>query len=186
MNRSAVNMANNWGFFDEKTNRWGGMVGAILDDGAQFAITSATGLPQRRQVVDFMLPTASWGLRVFFKKSQNSVALLEPFSKILWFTILGWIGATTVIPLIFRGLLNPRTEQNAPQNDESRCNQDSWSAGDSLFWAIGSFCSQGCPSIPRPTCYRVLVLTSQLAGMVINIAVVVHIVNSVVVGDGVV
>jgi hypothetical protein len=55
--RSDIQVANDWGYFNTKTNAWTGAIASILNGTADLSLSSATHARERTGVVDFNFPT---------------------------------------------------------------------------------------------------------------------------------
>lgn len=156
------------------------MVGDVVNGEANMSATHASDTAKRRQAVDYTLPTATWKLCAYFRKPQNSVALLQPFKKSLWFALLVWVFTISFVAMIFRYVLyrwNLGGKQAEfvlldiiPSSPPSADSHGLWGVLDSLLWAIGIMCTQGFHYVPDHSCYRILDLTGHLAAFIVQIA----------------
>ena len=89
-----------WGTFNETTERWSGMVSHLLYGEADLSVSIAADIPIRRKAVDFTFSTVTFEYAALFRKctfSRIETALLMPFTPSLWLVICIWILSLTTI-----------------------------------------------------------------------------------------
>nr|QUP79604.1 ionotropic receptor 17 [Monochamus saltuarius] len=77
-----------YGRWDEKQQKWTGLIGDILNKKAHIAVGDLTITHQRRKVVDFSIPFMTLGISILHKREEitdiNMYAFLDPFLLSVW------------------------------------------------------------------------------------------------------
>ncbi|XP_011690717.1 PREDICTED: glutamate receptor ionotropic, kainate 2-like isoform X2 [Wasmannia auropunctata] len=82
-----------YGSFNNVTKKWDGMLGKIIDNKADLAITDLTITAARGNVVDFTNPFMNLGISVLYMKPSRAppglLSFLGPFSTDIWVHVIG-------------------------------------------------------------------------------------------------
>ncbi|KAL0117231.1 hypothetical protein PUN28_010224 [Cardiocondyla obscurior] len=134
------------------TKKWTGMLGKIIADEADMAITDLTITSEREEYVDFTNPFLNLGISILYKKPSKEApslfSFLLPFSNEVWFYL---IGAYVVVSLLLfiNGRLCPAEWNNPyPCIEETETLQNQFSMKNSFWFAIGSIMQQGSEIAP--------------------------------------
>ncbi|XP_011645300.1 glutamate receptor ionotropic, kainate 2-like isoform X1 [Pogonomyrmex barbatus] len=88
-----VQTDNAYGSFNNVTQKWNGMLGKIIADEADLAITDLTITAERETAVDFTTPFMNLGISVLYRKPTSAapglLSFLGPFSTDVWLHLIG-------------------------------------------------------------------------------------------------
>ncbi|XP_063985287.1 glutamate receptor-like [Diachasmimorpha longicaudata] len=156
---SSVTVARSYGGWDEESLEWTGVLGNIHRHEADMGVSSFIMTNERREVVDFTIPTVYENSRLYIRRlGANHVqwnAYIEAFGMDVWLVIITLImttpllltfmsykGRPFVYPLIFENYLS--------------------------VWGI--YCQQGVPKFPDETPLRIVFISLFLSALVITMA----------------
>ena len=145
------------------------MIADLVHNEADFAMSSTSMLPFRREAVDFNIATTSLHLSGFFKKAGKAVdneALIEPFNSKFWWAL--FLGILVVIislssfRIIIIWLLCPATTiiefipgHGVVEYDDKRSRV--WCMLDCALWTISALCFKSFYYVPKHDSYRIVV-----------------------------
>ncbi|KAI5721657.1 hypothetical protein M8J77_023545 [Diaphorina citri] len=151
------------GSWDNKTQRWNGMIGKVLYGEADLAITDLTITRDRESVVDFTMPFMNLGISILYKKPKkmppSMFSFLSPFSEGVWiYVIAAYIGVSVLFFLMAR--ISPYEWTNPyPCIEEPEELENQFSFSNSFWFTIGSLMQQGSEIAP------IAVSTRMMAGI---------------------
>ncbi|KAL0117227.1 hypothetical protein PUN28_010223 [Cardiocondyla obscurior] len=133
---------NVYGAFNNQTKKWNGMIGKIIDDKADLAITDLTITSEREQAVDFTSPFMNLGISILYRKPTKAppsfLSFLGPFSNGVWLMLIAaYIIVSTL--LFFIGKLSPAEWKNPyPCIKEPKVLRTPYTLKDTPFFIIGA------------------------------------------------
>ncbi|XP_050461328.1 glutamate receptor ionotropic, kainate 2-like isoform X2 [Cataglyphis hispanica] len=141
-----------YGSYNNRTKKWSGMLGKIINDEADFAITDLTITEERQKAVDFTNPFMNLGISILYRKagkqSPSLFSFLSPFSNEVWSYL---IGVYIIVSLLFfvMGRLCPAEWNNPYPCIEEPEELDNQFTFKNAFWfAIGAIMQQGSEIAP--------------------------------------
>ncbi|XP_068244028.1 glutamate receptor ionotropic, kainate 2-like isoform X5 [Palaemon carinicauda] len=141
------------GKYDEKRERWNGMIGELLDQRADLAIGDLTITYEREQVVDFTMPWMNLGITILYrkptKKPPNLFSFLSPLSLDVWlYMATAYLAVSLLLFVLARfspyEWSNPHPCDQAPEKLENE-----FSLLNCLWFCIGSLMQQGGDILPK-------------------------------------
>ncbi|XP_025421717.1 glutamate receptor ionotropic, kainate 3-like isoform X3 [Sipha flava] len=147
----------NSGYKDEKTKKWSGMIGevidgVIIDHRADLAVADITITRQREHDVDFTSPFMNLGISILYKKSTKSspslFSFLAPFSSFVWlWVITAYCGVSVLLFIMAR--ISPYEWTNPyPCIEEPEYLENQFSLSNAFWFTIGSLMQQGSDIAP--------------------------------------
>ncbi|XP_057319651.1 glutamate receptor ionotropic, kainate 3-like isoform X2 [Microplitis mediator] len=148
------------GSLNEKTGKWSGMLGKIIDGEADLAITDLTILSDREKVVDFTMPFMHLGISILYKKPGKAApslfSFMSPLSISVWLCLFGALFLTSLLLFVI-GRVSPAEWTNpypCIENPEELENQFTFS--NCIWFTIGSIMQQGSEIAPIGVSTRIL------------------------------
>ncbi|CAG9764246.1 unnamed protein product [Ceutorhynchus assimilis] len=140
------------GNFNRSTNRWDGVIGQIIDENADLAITDLTITSERENAVDFTSPFMNLGISILYKKPEpvppSLFMFTSPFSTSVW-VMLGVAYILVSIAIFIMGRLSPSEWNNPyPCIEEPEYYVNQFSFRNSLWFTIGGLLQQGSELAP--------------------------------------
>ncbi|XP_025421709.1 glutamate receptor ionotropic, kainate 3-like isoform X2 [Sipha flava] len=142
----------NSGYKDEKTKKWSGMIGEVIDGRADLAVADITITRQREHDVDFTSPFMNLGISILYKKSTKSspslFSFLAPFSSFVWlWVITAYCGVSVLLFIMAR--ISPYEWTNPyPCIEEPEYLENQFSLSNAFWFTIGSLMQQGSDIAP--------------------------------------
>ncbi|XP_044590291.1 glutamate receptor ionotropic, kainate 3-like isoform X2 [Cotesia glomerata] len=148
------------GGYDEKTGKWTGMLGKIIDGEADLAITDLTITSEREKVVDFTMPFMHLGISILYKKPKKAppslFSFLSPFSGAVWIALFGALFFTSLIAFIIGRICSPEWNNPYPCVENPTELENQWTFSNCLWFTIGSIMQQGSEVAPIAISTRML------------------------------
>ncbi|ROT63284.1 putative glutamate receptor ionotropic, kainate 2 [Penaeus vannamei] len=150
----------NHGKFDQKLQKWNGMIGELLDQKADLAIGDLTITYEREHAVDFTMPWMNLGISILYrkptKKPPNLFSFLSPLSLDVWlYMATAYLGVSLLLFVLARfspyEWSNPHPCDTAP---EKLANE--FSLLNCLWFCIGSLMQQGGDLLPKAVSTRIV------------------------------
>ena len=96
-----------YGFRNKETGEWNGLMGELLAQKADLAITDLTITYEREQAVDFSMPFMNLGISILYKKPQKKppdlFSFLSPLSLDVWiYTAAAYLGVSILLFILAR------------------------------------------------------------------------------------
>lgn len=137
---------------------WTGMIGELVRNEADIAISPLTINAQREQVVDFTVPFMQAGISIMMKRSNmrsmNLFSFLSPLSSEIWTSLVfAYLGVSIVLFLVSR--FSP-CEWRIEETVMGTRVKNPFSIGNSLFFALGTFMHQYTALAPRSIAGRLV------------------------------
>ena len=137
---------------------WTGMIGELVRNEADIAISPLTINAHREQVVDFTVPFMPAGISIMMKRSNmRSMSLfsfLSPLSSEIWTSLMfAYLGVSIVLFLVSR--FSP-CEWRIEETMMGTRVKNPFSIGNSLFFALGTFMHQYTALAPRSIAGRLV------------------------------
>uniref|UniRef100_A0A914UT28 Glutamate receptor 1 n=1 Tax=Plectus sambesii TaxID=2011161 RepID=A0A914UT28_9BILA len=137
---------------------WDGMIGYLLNGGADVAVAPLTINQDRERVVDFSKPFMTTGISIMIKKPDKQefsvFSFMQPLSTEIWmYIIFAYVGVSVVIFLVSR--FSPyewRVEEMA--NGGFTISND-FSVYNCLWFTLAAFMQQGTDILPRSISGRI-------------------------------
>ena len=142
-----------YGFRNKETGEWNGLMGELLAQKADLAITDLTITYEREQAVDFSMPFMNLGISILYKKPQKKppdlFSFLSPLSLDVWiYTAMAYLGVSILLFILAR--FSPYEWDNPhPCNDEAEVLVNEFSLCNSMWFTIGSLMQQGSDISPK-------------------------------------
>jgi ABC-type amino acid transport substrate-binding protein len=79
----SIRVIDNYGVYEESSEKWTGMVGELADGSADMAIADLTVTEAREEAIDFSIPFMRGGITILSKKPINKepyFSFLDPFT----------------------------------------------------------------------------------------------------------
>ncbi|XP_011645390.1 glutamate receptor ionotropic, kainate 2-like [Pogonomyrmex barbatus] len=137
---------------DNTTGKWNGMLGKIIAEEADLAITDLTITSLREKYVDFSMPIMNLGISILYKKPREAppslFSFLSPFSNDVYMYL---IGVYTTVSLLFFviGRLCPAEWNNPyPCIEEAEVLENQFTFKNAFWFTIGSIMQQGSEIAP--------------------------------------
>ncbi|CAB3985655.1 glutamate receptor 2-like isoform X1 [Paramuricea clavata] len=145
------------GSVNEKTGRWSGIIGELIDQKAEMGTGSLTITAQREKAVDFSKPFMDFKMALILRKpveeELNMFRFLDPFSPIVWLCTVMAVFAMTIFMYIVDYLSPYGNRKTAKEADEPG---DEFSLYNSLWFATASMLQQGPDNTPKSPSGRLL------------------------------
>ncbi|XP_076178431.1 glutamate receptor ionotropic, kainate 2 isoform X2 [Ptiloglossa arizonensis] len=147
-----VQADNVYGSYVKKANKWTGMLGKIIAEEADLAITDLTITSAREAAVDFTMPFMNLGISILYRKPTKTppslFSFLSPFSAGVWWYLIGaYISVSLVLFVI--GRICPAEWNNPyPCIEEPEELENQFTFKNSLWFTIGSIMQQGSEIAP--------------------------------------
>ncbi|CAG9860598.1 unnamed protein product [Phyllotreta striolata] len=140
------------GSFDKKTQKWGGMIGDLLDKKADLAICDFTITSDREGAVDFTVPFMSLGISILFREPESAppsfFSFADPFALDSWM-LLGVSFVTVSLCFYFTGRICSDEWTNPfPCIEEPEYLVNQFSLSNSFWFATGALLAQGSEIAP--------------------------------------
>ncbi|TKR67521.1 hypothetical protein L596_023665 [Steinernema carpocapsae] len=137
---------------------WDGLIGYLLNGGADVVVASLTINQDRERVVDFSKPFMTTGISIMIKKPDKQefsvFSFMQPLSTEIWmYIIFAYVGVSVVIFLVSR--FSPyewRVEEMA--NGGFTISND-FSVYNCLWFTLAAFMQQGTDILPRSISGRI-------------------------------
>ena len=152
-----------YGFRNKETGEWNGLMGELLAQKADLAITDLTITYEREQAVDFSMPFMNLGISILYKKPQKKppdlFSFLSPLSLDVWiYTAAAYLGVSILLFILAR--FSPYEWDNPhPCTEEAEVLVNEFSLCNSMWFTIGSLMQQGSDISPKA------ISTRMVAGM---------------------
>ncbi|VVC31772.1 Ionotropic glutamate receptor, L-glutamate and glycine-binding domain,Receptor, ligand binding [Cinara cedri] len=140
------------GYIDQKTKKWTGMIGEVINGNADLAIADITITRLREHDVDFTSPFMNLGISILYKKSTKSspslFSFLAPFSPFVWlWVITAYCGVSVLLFIMAR--ISPYEWTNPyPCIEEPEYLENQFSMSNAFWFTIGSLMQQGSDIAP--------------------------------------
>lgn len=147
-----LQVVGDYGSLNNRTKKWSGMLGKIIADEADLAITDLTITSDRQAYVDFTNPIMNLGISILYRKPTKAppslFSFLSPFSNSVWYHL---IGAYIIISLLLYivGRICPAEWNNPyPCIEEAEVLENQFTFKNAFWFAIGSIMQQGSEIAP--------------------------------------
>lgn len=126
---------------------WDGMIGELMADRADLAITDLTITSEREEAVDFTMPFMDLGIQLLYEKPKKAnpelLSFMEPLSKNVWASVGGAILLVSVSFFIM-GRMSPKEWDNPfPCVQEPTELQNQFTFKNSMWFTIGAILQEG-------------------------------------------
>ncbi|XP_063982898.1 glutamate receptor ionotropic, kainate 2-like [Diachasmimorpha longicaudata] len=146
----------------DANGRWSGMLGKIMREEADLAITDLTITAEREKAVDFTMPFLNLGISILFRKPTKAApslfSFLSPFAADVWLNLIGaYIFSSSLLFLL--GRMCPAEWNNPyPCIEEPTELENQFTLKNSFWFTIGSIMQQGSEIAPIGTSTRMLAI----------------------------
>jgi len=137
------------------------MIGLLLNDEADIAISSTSNSPFRREVVDFNFPTTDIRVSAFFHRPPVSLVvnpLTRPFNFDFWLAVLITILVSAISLCFFTQILRSLSADVGGVK---------WSRADCFQWSLATMCFQGYYALPKKGAIRIVLGTILLTSVIV-------------------
>uniref|UniRef100_A0A182MNM0 Ionotropic glutamate receptor C-terminal domain-containing protein n=1 Tax=Anopheles culicifacies TaxID=139723 RepID=A0A182MNM0_9DIPT len=147
-----------WGYRDQETDRYNGMIGELQSDLADLGGTSMFFTQDRIKAVDYLSMTASTRASFVFRAPKLSFTdnvFVLPFDQYVWYCTVSFILLSGLLLLVVL-----RTEQRYNVTNSAERNSTTTVTGlsDTLLNVFGTTCQQGSFIEPKTAPSRCLIL----------------------------
>ena len=146
-----------WGGLKEDGS-WSGLVGGLIENRSQIAITSLYKTQGRSQVIEFAKPYAEDVVRIFIKYPQREASwttFIGTFHPHVWLSLFILV-VLLVICLYISHVFGP----------EKRMNEDSFNLSNAPIVVCGTLIGQGSFLDPKSISARIIILIGLLLGII--------------------
>ncbi|XP_051172594.1 glutamate receptor ionotropic, kainate 2-like [Leptopilina boulardi] len=149
----------NYGVYNNTTG-WNGMIGKIISNEADLAITDLTITEQREKDVDFTLPFMSFGISILFRKASKAegslMSFLSPLDNQVWLCLIAAYIFVS-LELFIIGRICPGEWVNPyPCIDEPTELKNQLQFKNCLWFTLGALMQQGSEIAPAGISTRLL------------------------------
>ncbi|XP_015121885.1 glutamate receptor ionotropic, kainate 2 [Diachasma alloeum] len=146
----------------DDNGRWSGMLGKIMREEADLAITDLTITAEREKAVDFTMPFLNLGISILFRKPSKAppslFSFLSPFAADVWLNLIGAYIFSSLL-LFLLGRMCPAEWNNPyPCIEEPTELENQFTIKNSFWFTIGSIMQQGSEIAPIGTSTRMLAI----------------------------
>lgn len=142
-----------YGSRNKDTGEWDGMIGMLMNDEADLAITDLTITAERESGVDFTMPFMNLGISILFEKPKKEdpelFSFMQPFSRGVWACLFACFFLVTC-SLFAMGRLSPAEWDNPfPCIEEPEVLINQFSFKNAMWFSIGALLQQGSEIAPK-------------------------------------
>ncbi|XP_069985019.1 glutamate receptor ionotropic, kainate 2 isoform X2 [Penaeus vannamei] len=151
----------NHGKFDQKLQKWNGMIGELLDQKADLAIGDLTITYEREHAVDFTMPWMNLGISILYrkptKKPPNLFSFLSPLSLDVWlYMATAYLGVSLLLFVLARLSPYEWITSFPCREEEEKSMENQFSLNNSLWFTMGSLLQQGTDQQPKAVSTRIV------------------------------
>ncbi|XP_046978242.1 glutamate receptor ionotropic, kainate 2-like [Vanessa cardui] len=142
-----------YGSFDQKTKKWDGLIGDLLDKKADLAVCDLTITEKRKKVVDFSVPFMTLGISILYTKEKKVApgmfSFLKPYTFDVWmYTATAYCVVSIVLFVCSR--ISPADWENPqPCDKDPEELENIWNFKNCTWLTMGSIMTQGCDILPK-------------------------------------
>lgn len=139
---------------------WSGMIGELMADNADLAITDLTVTSDRELAADFTMPFMDLGIQILFEKPKKAnpdlLSFMEPLSSGVWGCLAIAIIFVSVSFFIL-GRLSPKEWDNPfPCIEEPKELQNQFTIKNAMWFTIGAILQEGSDIAPKAPSTRIV------------------------------
>lgn len=139
---------------------WDGMIGELMADRADLAITDLTVTSDRELAADFTMPFMDLGIQILFEKpkkaSPDLLSFMEPLSPGVWGCVCLAILVVSVSFFIL-GRMSPKEWDNPfPCIQEPKNLQNQFTFKNAIWFTIGAILQEGSDVAPKAPSTRIV------------------------------
>lgn len=142
------------------------MIKLLLEEKADFGLSSIADRPFRRTVVDFNIPTNEIRLSAFFQKpsaiSSNVNALIKPFQSSFWIGLI-----LVLFAMIGTSFAISHLVVTSEDDDDDEDGDTSWTLSDCILWSLTSMTLRGFYKPPHELSLRITAIVGSVSGLII-------------------
>uniref|UniRef100_A0A6P7EYU5 Glutamate receptor ionotropic, kainate 2-like n=1 Tax=Diabrotica virgifera virgifera TaxID=50390 RepID=A0A6P7EYU5_DIAVI len=163
---------NHYGFYNEETDTWNGLIGDVINQKAHLGIADLTITQERQEVVDFSLPFMTLGISVLYRTPDygetRTFAVLNPFSRSVWMSIVyAYIFISLGLYIILR--LSPADwEVSHPCDELDDTMKNYWNLKNCLTVAFKGLTSQSNDILPKGQSARLAITVWWMFSLLIS------------------
>ncbi|XP_042864659.1 glutamate receptor ionotropic, kainate 2-like isoform X4 [Penaeus japonicus] len=151
----------NHGKFDQKLQKWNGMIGELLDQKADLAIGDLTITYEREHAVDFTMPWMNLGISILYRKPTrkppNLFSFLSPLSLDVWlYMATAYLGVSLLLFVLARLSPYEWITSFPCREEEEKSMENQFSLNNSLWFTMGSLLQQGTDQQPKAVSTRIV------------------------------
>ncbi|XP_011872400.1 PREDICTED: glutamate receptor ionotropic, kainate 2-like isoform X2 [Vollenhovia emeryi] len=147
-----LQVESDYGSLNKRTNKWTGMLGKIIADEADLAITDLTITSSRQEYVDFTNPIMNLGISILYRKPTkappNPYSFLWPFSHAVWYYLIGAYILVSLLLFVVGRLCPAEWNNPYPCIEEAEFLENQFTFKNAFWFAIGSIMQQGSEIAP--------------------------------------
>ncbi|XP_018340936.1 PREDICTED: glutamate receptor ionotropic, kainate 2-like isoform X2 [Trachymyrmex septentrionalis] len=139
--------------YGSQTNgKWSGMLGKIMNDEADLAITDLTITSTRANDFDFTTPIMNLGISILYKKPTKAppslFSFLSPFSNDVWIYLMGAYVIVSLLLYVIGRICPAEWSNPYPCIEEPEVLENQFSFKNAFWFAIGAIMQQGSEIAP--------------------------------------
>lgn len=139
---------------------WDGMIGELMADRADLAITDLTVTSAREAAADFTMPFMDLGIQILFQKPKKEdpelFSFLQPFSGGVWACVIGSFFLVS-ISLFIMGRMSPQEWDNPyPCIEEPEVLLNQFTLKNAIWFTVGAVLQQGSEIAPKAPSTRLV------------------------------
>ncbi|XP_012539056.1 glutamate receptor ionotropic, kainate 2 [Monomorium pharaonis] len=143
---------NVYGDRNKHTGKWSGMLGKIMADEADLAITDLTITLARAEYFDFSNPILNLGISILYKAPKKAppelFSFLLPFSSDVWLCLIGTYVIVSLLAFITGRLCPPEWNNPYPCIEEAEMLENQMTFKNAFWFSIGAIMQQGSEIAP--------------------------------------
>ncbi|XP_032677546.1 glutamate receptor ionotropic, kainate 2-like isoform X2 [Odontomachus brunneus] len=141
-----------YGSLNKNTEKWSGMLGKIIAEEADLAITDLTITSERESAVDFTMPFMNLGISILYRKPTRAppslFSFLSPFSNGVWLYLIGVYIIVSLLLFIIGRLCPAEWNNPYPCIEDAEELENQFTFKNAFWFAIGSIMQQGSEIAP--------------------------------------
>lgn len=139
---------------------WDGMIGELMADRADLAITDLTVTSDRELAADFTMPFMDLGIQILYEKPKKAnpdlLSFMEPLSKGVW-TCLALSVLIVSVSFFILGRMSPKEWDNPyPCIQEPTTLQNQFTFKNAMWFTIGAILQEGSDIAPKAPSTRIV------------------------------
>jgi glutamate receptor, ionotropic, invertebrate len=132
---------------------WDGMIGELMADRADLAITDLTVTSDREEAADFTMPFMDLGIQILFQKPKKEdpdlFSFLQPFSAGVWACVIGSFFFVSVSLFIMGRMSAQEWDNPFPCIEEPEMLLNQFTFKNAIWFSVGAIFQQGSEIAPK-------------------------------------
>ncbi|KAL7026698.1 hypothetical protein ACKWTF_005131 [Chironomus riparius] len=145
---------------DENKLQWNGMIGELMADRADLAITDLTVTSDRETAADFTMPFMDLGIQILFQKPKKEdpdlFSFLQPFSAGVWACVIGSFFLVSISLFIMGRMSQQEWDNPYPCVEEPEVLLNQFTLKNAIWFSVGAVLQQGSEIAPKAPSTRLV------------------------------